>query len=378
MPPVDFLARERHFADHLIPIWEALPDELRGTFYGSEEVRIRYPQARGPISRRPRLTVVAAFRDLKLARERGRKCVLIEHGAGQSYRGTRSASYIGAPDRGGVVAVFVPGPTQARRHERAHPTIPAYAIGVPKLDRHHAAPRPRRRRKPVVAISFHWLCRVAPEARGAHVHYHSIFPELAREFDLIGHGHPRVIKELGPLYKRAGIEVVSDFEDVIDRADVYVCDNSSTMYEWASLDRPVVVLNAPWFRETVEHGLRFWEHGDLGPHVWEPAALPDAIRQAIADPEEIATRRREIVGEVYASCDGLAAKRAAALLTRLQARWAARPEARPLAGGSAVGRLGTRPIATKPIYERTAVGTRVLAVAKGSPIPDRLRGKEGK
>jgi hypothetical protein len=324
---IDFLARESHFADHLIPTWHELPRRLRGTFYvhpemleqlsaaSIEAVAVEEAPESGP------LTLVASYRDLKLARGLSRLVVYSEHGAGQSYVGVNSGSYIGACDRAGVVATLVPGQMAADCHRRAHPTIPAYPVGCPKLDVHHRAPFRRRGDRPVVAISFHWQCRVCKETRGAHSHYRSALPALAERYEMIGHGHPRLLRQISRHYKRAGIEVVEDFAEVIARADVYCIDNSSTMYEWASLDRPVVVLNAPWYRRDVEHGLRFWSHADVGPQAWSPGGLPAAIDEAIADPPEIARRRRDIVSDVYLACDGKAAKRAAAVLADLHKEW---------------------------------------------------------
>ena len=90
---------------------------------------------------------------------------------------------------------------------------------------------------------------------------------LAERWTVLGHGHPRILDQLMPVYEELGIEPAYTFEEVLDRASVYCCDNSSTLFEFASLDRPVVVLNPPWYRREVEHGLRFWEAATVGVQV---------------------------------------------------------------------------------------------------------------
>lgn len=329
---IDVLARESHHAEHVYPTWLALPQRLRGTFYvhpqmleeakeaGVEAVSVEEASDPGP------LTLVASYRDLKWARKLGRRVIYSEHGAGQSYvkpngEPVGSGSYIGALDRAGVVAVLVPGSDAARRHAAVHPAIPAHAIGCPKLDRWHSF-KPPKRERPVVAISFHWACNVCPETKGAFNHYRQALPKLAKRFDMIGHAHPRALTpNLRRHYQRAGIELVESFDEVIDRADVFCVDNSSTMYEWAALDRRCVVLNAPWFRKRVQHGLRFWSHADVGPVASGPRDIAEAIESSIEDPPEVAARRREIVRDVYSVVDGKAAKRAAAVVRDLAKEW---------------------------------------------------------
>ncbi len=329
---IDLLSREAHHLDHILPSWLALPDKLRGTAYvhknmlpiaaerGVEAVDVSEAPADGP------LTLVASYLDLKLARRLRRLVVYSEHGAGQGYvqsNGTPvgSGSYVGALDRAGVVAVLVPGRLSAERHRRSHPTIPAFEVGVPKLDALHRAPRRATGDKPVVAVSYHWDCRVCAETRSAFRHYRNGLKRLAENFEVIGHGHPRGMPQFRRDYKRAGIEVVESFEEVIERASVYVIDNSSTMFEWASLDRPVVVMNAPWYRQKLEHGLRFWSHADVGPQVSGPAQLAAGIEVAIEDAPAVADRRQEIVADVYRACDGKGTKRAAAALQSVAKEW---------------------------------------------------------
>jgi hypothetical protein len=324
-PAVDFLAREPHFIDHLAPVWLALPEEYRGRFYTLENLRsharalgveptMNYERMAGK-----RLTVAASYRDMKHARNLGRRVIISEHGAGQSYLGVESGSYIGAIDRAGCVAALVPGRAQAKKHEARHPTIKAYPVGVPKLDPRHADPKPGKRGR--VAISFHWECKVCPETRSALRHYRSELKQLAKDFDLVGHAHPRMARQAQALYLKLGIPYVAEFDDLIDQAELYICDNSSTIFEWASLDRPVVLLNAPWYRREVEHGMRFWSHADIGLQVDDPKELAKTVRKALQDPAEVAERRRELVRDIYGRTDGKAAQRAAAAIQEIQANW---------------------------------------------------------
>lgn len=322
---IDFLASEPQYADHLVWIYRQLPRRMRGDFYtgidgaraGHRLWRMSIKQCRSNPSPGSRLTVVASYRDLKAARRAGRPVAFCEHGAGQSYRGTRSGSYIGASDREGAAVVLVPGVHALARQLAAHPGIPAFAIGCPKLDVHHRDKPKTLTGSPTVAISFHWDCKIAPETRSAFEHFRPALIRLSHEFELIGHAHPRIATKLKSAYHEMGIEFVEDFEDVIKRADVYAVDNSSTLFEFASLDRPVVVLNAPFFRRDVSHGMRFWEFADIGVQVDNPARLAAGVKIALDDPPETAERRREIVRQVYAHTDGTAAQNAADVLIEI-------------------------------------------------------------
>ena len=92
---------------------------------------------------------------------------------------------------------------------------------------------------------WHWDGYACPEWRSAFDWYKHELVKLAQSTDIkvLGHQHPNR-RDIGEWYRRHGIEFTADFDEVLRRADVYACDNSSTLYEFASTGRPVVVLNA--------------------------------------------------------------------------------------------------------------------------------------
>ena len=132
-------------------------------------------------------------------------------------------------------------------------------------------------------MSFHWNCPICPETRSGASYFQRQVAVLARAsgLTLIGHGHPRILATLGRWYRTQGIEVVSTFEEVCRRADLYLNDASSTLFEFASTGRPVLVLNAPIYRRNVNHGLRFWEAATVGIQTTPQNNLVDAVHRAL-------------------------------------------------------------------------------------------------
>lgn len=305
----DFNTSMIQYRHHLQPVYDGLPEALRGSFTTS-------PHARNVREFRPgAIGVTAAVSDYRhmcerkeVATSRGHftryrpvvPAVLFEHGVGYSFHGSRNrnASYAGGIGRDLVSLLPSVNRYVAEANLTAYPEIPAPIVGCPKLDALIGVPAPTGQR-PVVCISFHWDCRVAPETRWAFSWYRKALGQLVgREFDIIAHGHPRMAAFWAREYPRQGIEFVPRFEDVVARANVYVNDSSSTLYEFAATGRPVVVLNAPWYRRDVQHGLRFWEHADVGIQVDDPNDLLESIYETLAsDPH--AEQRAVAIEDVY-------------------------------------------------------------------------------
>lgn len=332
---IDFLGSQVQFADHLRPIWEALPEETRGQFH-TLVPPYRAIHKRGRVARAnklPDLVCVSAIGDLKRLSARRKAArldsgsivryrpyvplVLFEHGVGFSFHGDghKNGSYAGGVERNAAVCLPATNSYVQAANQQAYPEIPSPIVGCPKLDSLVRIPAPKNE-KPVVCVSFHWDCQVCPETRWAFSWY---APALRRlkdhpDFTLVAHGHPRMRKFWRAWYYSQGIEFIPDFEDVVRRADVYVNDASSTLYEFAATGRPVVTLNAPWYRRNIHHGLRFWEHADVGLQVEHPDDLEAVILETLASPESPA--RDAAVAAAYPYL-GESAPRAASVLLGL-------------------------------------------------------------
>ena len=335
---IDAVACEPQFIDHLAPVWRLLPPPHRGRFLTTPQLvdhaRLRGIDAevvdagalrRGSLPPRANpgpgpVAFVCSIGDIKVGRrpELGyRRFVFMEHGAGQSYLGDRHAirhsSYAGGEDREDVELFLVPNEYSAAMWRQAYPAARVEVVGCPKLE---DLPRREDGPGPVVAISFHWPSKASLESDTAIGHYFLALPEIAKAFTVIGHAHPKADwpERARRYYRRAGIPFVADFADVCRQADLYVCDNSSTMFEFAATGRPVVVLNAPTYRRDVDHGGRFWDWATVGVQVDQPDGLVPAIHTALVDPPGIREERERVLELVYPVREHAAERAAAAIV----------------------------------------------------------------
>lgn len=247
---------------------------------------------------------------------------MMEHGCGQTFRHPDGRllghpSYAGAR-RHGVELLLTPGANATKAYRQGHAAARIVEIGCPKLEPWKALPEPPLvNGKRVLAFAFHWDCKVVPETGSAWREYlatgnfHRTLAALQRDWHVIGHGHPRVINHIAPIYREHGVPVIRDFSDVVKQAHVLAVDSSSVLFEFAALERPVVVLNSERYRRGVEHGLRFWEGATIGPQVNHEQELP---RQALAALEWPVEKRRAAVALAYADVTNGAAIAANAIL----------------------------------------------------------------
>jgi hypothetical protein len=314
---IDVIAAEPHFVDHLAPVWAALPEEERGTFWyrGSGPVRCVPGMVRGQPPRSSAPTLVASAGDLHFAAVHSRRVAIMEHGCGQSFGGDKRASvhasYAGGNHRDGASLFLHPGPHPAGRDRGRYPAARVEIVGCPKLD---SLPRKARKGPPVLAVAFHWNGPVCPETKSGFAEFARLLAGLAKSYQVLGHGHPRILDRIAPLYARCGIEVVRTFDEVCARADLYLNDASSTLYEFAATGRPVVVLNSDAYRRSVTHGLRFWDAATVGVQTTHRRSLTDAVAEALEDCPSQQVAREAAVDLVYAYRTGAAQRTADVLL----------------------------------------------------------------
>ncbi len=320
---IDAYSSLSHYAtDHLAPIWHALPEPERGTFWCEPRVAPSLtacgitPTVGRP--RRPsRLVVVAGTHDVWIVAKAGHPAVLVEHGAGQGYPECPSdPGWSGGDKREGVVLFLCPNEVSATRNRITYPNTPSLVVGSPRTDVLRRIVREPSER-PVVALSFHHMgTGRCPAAGWALPHYEAGLPAAAEQMrrdgcEVIGHGHPRARRHFARLWKSLGVEHVERFSDVVRRASVYVCDNSSTSIEAAACGIPQVLMDCPAY-EGAAGWWRFAEPGrDLGLHVADPDELDLAVVWALREQPTMAARRMRAVRAVLPQSDGEAAQRSA-------------------------------------------------------------------
>lgn len=333
---IDAYASRSHYLRALLPVWQALPPEHHGTLYvGGRLVGDSQATAAGAVPKNMTLlstgprVLVASQLDYQTVAAR-RRCVHMQHGAGQSYGGdsdpavSRASSYAGGDNQDRTDLFLVPGPHPAQRCRERYPHIPVAEIGCPALDRWLLVP-PRPVGKPVVALAWHWENQLCPETRSALPHFRSALPDLTSRYEVIGHGHPRA-RGAQSVYEPLGIPWV-DYETVMTTASVLVVDNSSIGFEFAATGRPVVWMTPPWYRGDAIHGLRFgpdFYAQDPTAEVGAPEDLLPAVEFALSESPSM-----DLSG-VYTYLDGHSAERAAAAILALDETEA--DSMRPLAG----------------------------------------------
>lgn len=324
--------QRRHYVDHVAPIWKSLPEKYRGNFiclptmadYAAKKGIIPTVYNDGnemllAMQKESRLTLVAGHGDPVWLNLTKRPNAITMHGVGFVFDADRKhVSYPGsncARDR--TVLMLSASERIASLEREGNPNMAVEVVGCPKLDEWHLKKKKRANRKnPTIALAWHWRCGVAPETQTAFDYYYPVLSELASRYNVIGHGHPHIIDELGKYYHGLGIEVVRQLDEVFERADMMIADATSAMFEFASLDRPVVVAQFPLNKRREDFGDFYNDRLRLGVVCESPDNLLDAVEIAKNDPKDVKEERRKLIQECYTYMDGGCAERAANALIK--------------------------------------------------------------
>lgn len=314
---IDAYASFPHYLSHIVPIWHALDESIRGTFYiasslvaDAQHHGIEAQQGRPSSTRNP--IIVAAYADYRS--NSSRPVIFVEHGAGQVYsERENNPSYSGGAMRDRVVLFICPNETVAGRNQARYPTIPVAIVGCPRLDAYYPIP-PRIPHDPlVVAFAFHADYSIAPETRSAFRQFHTAIP-LVRDagYHVIGHAHPRLYRRVAPVYAKYGVDHTEDPDEVLGRADCLVVDNSSFGFEAAAVGVPIVWMSPTFYRREVKQWPRFWDALVLGPEATRAEGVLAAVTEALAPVSlDVQSTRDNFLSTIYSYRDKQASHRAA-------------------------------------------------------------------
>ena len=286
---LDVIASAPQYAAHTRPIYDLLPASVKGRFMHRDEF---VPGGS--------TYLVDSYNDLMFLRDAapGVPVIFMEHGAGLIFgdRHGTFGSYAGSRERPNVEMFLCPNEYVARANARAHPTKRVEVIGCPKLDVYHALPPKPRDDPPTIAFGFHFDCIVSPGTRSALPYYKRALADL-RDYHVLAHGHPRMEIQAKMIAMELGYEW-AEYDRVMREADLFISDVSSMTWEFASLDRPVVVCNIPEYQDMPDTGIRFWKEIP-GIQCWGPENLLARVHTALEDGRLLREQRHAAVDAVY-------------------------------------------------------------------------------
>lgn len=282
---IDFFASAAHYLDHLMPIFQAMPPEVSANC-GSSLGRLENAK------QNPDPIVCSGWTDVESVVKLGRPIILSEHGAGQTYQGCVLPNYINGQGRQVLSGILVVNSLNAQQSQAVAPRIPVAAVGCPRLGT--LAGVPLRGLDPMsprtLVMAFRWDTMLyfqsskkpIPEARSAWDHWamqlNMVKQSLSKDWRIIMHAHPRAGSLVQQRAEELGWEFSADQEYCLSRATIWAQDNSSALWEACTMGVPVIHLNAPWYRQKAQHGLRFWQWAEqTGPQAGGPAELFSAI-----------------------------------------------------------------------------------------------------
>ena len=211
------------------------------------------------------------------------RIILLEHGAGQTYRkGARV--YDPSGDTRAVPSVTLYLATNDRIAEQMRPRLPNATIAVvgsPAVEHLWWEEVASNR----ITFAVHWASPLQiPEAGTSWPWSMRILRRLHELYGdrLLVHAHPRIAYRVERDLRRARLDI--EFEPEWDRAaldtSILVCDNSSIIWEADALGIGLVLMDPPNWNPNADHGLRWGWQAEKIPRIRNTEAVKDAMRLA--------------------------------------------------------------------------------------------------
>lgn len=291
---VIFFANMPHYYDHIIDVYNKLgiSKVIIDKVNDSSKLLNTISQYDNPIYIVPSYSLLSRLYKPNFPKNRS---ILLEHGVGQSYITNKTSWARGSTKYDDNIILYMATNNYCYdAFKKHHKNIPIEIIGCPKLD--NIPIMNPNLEDPLICFSWHWDAIEIPETRSGFDYWKDSLIELSKHNRIVIHGHPRIQNITSEFARDNNIQFISSFNRVLELADIYVCDNSSTIYEFAVTNKPVILLNNPFYRRDINHGLRFWELSNIGINCNNNKDLQKCINMTKCNTKSI---DKDIIHKVY-------------------------------------------------------------------------------
>jgi Putative glycosyl/glycerophosphate transferases involved in teichoic acid biosynthesis TagF/TagB/EpsJ/RodC len=146
---------------------------------------------------------------------------------------------------------------------------------------------------------------------GSIEHLWNHLPEIAQEYNFLVKLHDKSVAQWRPKISKYTNIILIDDPDVVPYyllADVMISDYSSVIFEYAVLDKPIVLFNS---NVKINPNGICYKWRDIGMNVENVTELQEAIKLSLMNPKEFSDKRLFYAKQIFKYRDGLSAKRAA-------------------------------------------------------------------
>lgn len=270
------------------------------------------------------------FLGLKTLDKNATRCALLFHGSGTGVKGASLSAGLGEVD-----VRFVSGPARLPIFRKLYPNVDLVLVGFAKLDPLFG-PAEQQPRFDLATLGLDPAKKTllyAPTFYPSSIeNMGKDWPKQFTEYNILIKPHDftlnkkRYRHQLDRLYQWAKYDNVwlakpTDYSLIpfMATADMMATDTSSAIFEFASLDKPVIVCDFVRLRWSYRGPLRFRlrkrldasteQYQDIASHAARFKNLKTIVDEQMQQPEKLSTRRLKYAEEIMGQRDGKVAQR---------------------------------------------------------------------